>query len=143
MAFDSRFRPTTAEVAKYVKNRTVDANNNFVGDFNAMTIVTGVEVEGIIDQAGERALAAVRWDPLWTPQPIPDDNIPAVKALIALLSAIFVEVTKFSEQIARQVSPYPYLKDLFDKMLAEKQAELGITPPVTGGASGSLSIADL
>jgi hypothetical protein len=63
---------------------------------------------------------------------------------VALFAAISVEVTKFSEQIARQVSPYSYLKEMFDKMLAEKQAELGITPPVTGsgGASG-LSLVDL
>jgi hypothetical protein len=53
-----------------------------------------------------------------------------------------VEVTKFSEQIARQVSPYPYLKNMFDGMLSQKQAELGIQPPAgTGG--GGLTLVDL
>jgi len=144
MAYDDKFRPTTQEVAVFIKNRTVDDNNNFVGDFNNITIVTQSEVDRLINQAGEMVLAALRWDPTLTPSPIPDDNVPAVKYLIALFTAIFVEVTKFSEQIARQVSPYPYLKELFDKMLGEKQAELGIMPPSgSGGGSGGLSLVDL
>lgn len=141
MAFDDKFRPTTQEVAAFIKNRTVDQNNNFVGDFTADTIVTQSEVDRIINQAGGMVLAALRWDPDVTPPPIPDDNVDAAKSLIALFSAIFVEVTKFSEQVARQVSPYPYLKELFDGMLAQKQAELGIVPPQTG--SHNLSLVDL
>jgi hypothetical protein len=66
--------------------------------------------------------------------------VAAATSLIALFSAIFVEVTKFSEQIARQVSPYPYLKELFDGMLSQKQAELGVQPPQTGR---SLTLVDL
>lgn len=142
MTFDPRFRPTTADVAVFIKNRTVDDTNNFLGDFTEDTVVTDAEVEHLIDQSGELVLAALRWDPQLTPQPIPDDNIPAARTLIALFTAIFVEVTKFSEQIARQVSPYPYLKDQFDKMLGEKQAELGIMPP-QGGGGGGLSLVDL
>jgi hypothetical protein len=142
MAYDTRFRPATVEVASYIKNRTVDENNEFLGDFTDGTVVTAIEVGRIIDQAGEMVLAALRWDPLMAPAPIPDDNIPAVRALIAMYSAIVVEVTKFSEQISRQVSPYPYLKTMFDGMLAQKQAELGIQPPAgTGG--GGLTLVDL
>lgn len=144
MPFDTQFRPTTEEVAVFIKNRTVDDTNNFLGDFDDTTVVTADEVNLLIDQTGELVLAALRWDPTLTPQPIPVDNVPAVKTLIALLAAISVEVTKFSEQISRQVSPYPYLKEMFDKMLAEKQAELGITPPVGGGGGSSgLSLVDL
>jgi hypothetical protein len=142
MAYDIRFRPTTAEVAVFIKNRTVDDTNHFLGDFGPTTIVTAAEVEKLIDQSGELVLASLHWDPLLVPPPIPNDNIPAARALIALFTAIFVEVTKFSEQIARQVSPYPYLKDQFDKMLSEKQSELGITPP-QGTSGGGLSLVDL
>jgi len=142
MPYDDRFRPETAEVAVYIKNRTVDDNNRFIGDFTADTIVTKLEVENIIAQAGEMVLAALRWDPTLVPPTIPDDNIPAARALIAIYSAIVIEVTKFSEQIARQVSPYPYLKAMFDGMLSQKQAELGIQPPAgTGG--GGLTLVDL
>lgn len=127
----------------FIKNRTVDADNNFVGDFNATTVVTDTEVNHLIDQSGELVLAALRWDPTLTPSPIPDDNVPAAKTLIALFTACFVEVSKFSEQIARQVSPYPFLRDLFDSMLSEKQAELGIMPPAGSSGSGGLSLVDL
>jgi hypothetical protein len=138
---DPRFKPTTKDVAVFIKNRTVDENNNFVGDFTPTTVVTDAEVDEIIDQSGSMVLSALRWDPLLST--IPDDNFPTVQTLIALLSAIFVELTKFSEQIARQVSPYPYLKELFDNMLSQKQGELGITPPSTGPGGSGLSLVDL
>jgi hypothetical protein len=141
--FDPRFRPTTAAVASYIKNRTVDANNHYVGDFNSTTTVTDTEVNELIDQAGDMVLAALRWDPTAPAPTIPDSNIPAARALIALLTACFVELTKFSEQVARQVSPFPQLKELFDGMLAQKQADLGIQPPSTGGGSSGLSLWDL
>jgi hypothetical protein len=134
-------RPTTADVAAYIKNRTVDDNNNFIGDFTNTTVVTQSEVDRIINQAGEMVLSALRYNSTISP-PFPPDNVPAVKALIALFSACCVEVTKFSEQIARQVSPYPYLKDMFDGMLSQKQADLGIMPPAGSGGS-SLSLTDL
>ena len=140
MPIEEFFTPTTAEVAVNIKNRTVDENNNFVGDFDDTTIVKVSEVETIIQMAGPMVLAALRWDPTAEEPTIPEDNYPAVKSLIALYSAIVVEVTKFSEQIARQVSPYPYLKELFDGMLGQKQGELGIIPPKT---SGSLTLVDL
>jgi hypothetical protein len=141
MALETQFKPSTSEVAVFIKNRTVDDTNHFLGDFGPTTIVTDDEVELLIEQTAGLVLSALRWDPEVTPAPIPEDNWPAVKTLVALFAAIAVEVTKFSEQIARQVSPYPYLKEMFDKMLAEKQGELGITPPRT--SSGSLSLTDL
>src|SRR5262245_49703727 len=101
MAYDDKFRPTTQMVANFIKNRTVDQNNNFVGDFTANTIVTQSEVDLLINQSGELVLAALRYDPTLEVQNIPEDNVPAVKSLIALFTACFVEVTKFSEQVAR------------------------------------------
>jgi len=142
MSFDPKFRPVTGDVAVYIKNRTVDDTNHFLGDFTPATVVTDSEVEHLVDLSGPMVLAALRWDPTVVPPTIPDDNIDAVKSLIALLTATFVEVTKFSEQIARQASPYPYLKEQFDSMLSQKQGDLGIVQ--TGGSGGSsLSLTDL
>lgn len=135
MAIDDQFRPETTDVAVFIKNRTVDQNNNYVGDFNASTVVTGDEVDELIDQVGSLVLSALRWDPLAAEPTIPEDNWPAVQTLIALLAACAVEVTKFSEQVARQVSPYPYLKEMFDGMLLQKQGELGIMPPDAQGVN--------
>jgi hypothetical protein len=128
---DPRFRPTTKQVGVFIKNRTVDRNNNYVGDFTPDTVVTDLEVNMLIDLAGPMVLSSLRWTE--DPEPsIPDENFPTVIALVALLAACFVEVTKFSEQIARQVSPYPQLKQMFDDMLKQKQSELGIAD-TTGG----------
>lgn len=122
---DPRFAPTTAQVASYIKNRTVDKNNNYVGDFTDETVVTNEEVIRLIDLAGPMVLSALRW--IEDPAPsIPADNWPTVTSLIALLAASLVELTKFSEQVARQVSPYPQLNELFNTMVKQKQSELGI-----------------
>lgn len=136
--FEDQFRPTTRDVAVFIKNRTVDTLNHFKGDFDETTIVKASEVEDIIDGAGPLVLSALRWDPDALEPTIPEDNWPAVQTLIALMVACFVEATKFSEQITRNVSPYPYLKEMFDGMLAQKQGELGIT----AGKSG-MSMVDL
>lgn len=131
--YDEKFRPQTRDVATFIKNRTVDYNNNFHPDFlDAGAAVVKADVEGAIDQAGTMVLSALKWDPLAVPPSIPDDNVPTVQSLIALFAAMIIEVTKFSEQITRNVSPYPYLKEMFDSMLAAKQNELGIVSGETG-----------
>lgn len=139
--FEEQFRPDTRDVAVFIKNRTVDTMNNFKGDFDETTIVKASEVEDIIDQAGPLVLSALRWNPLAEEPTIPEDNWPAVQTLIALMVACFVEATKFSEQITRNVSPYPYLKEMFDGMLSQKQGELGITAGATGMSMVDLYLA--
>ena len=137
-SYDDKFRPTTSDVAVFIKNRTVDDHNNFIGDFTDATIVKDTEVERLISEAGTMVLSSLHWDPLADPPSIPEDNVPTVQTLIALMTACFVEATKFSEQISHNVSPYPYLKTMFDDMLAAKQGELGLTTGQTG-----MSIVDL
>lgn len=133
-----QFTPSTSDVAVFIKNRTVDTNNNYIGDFTAETIVKADEVNHIIQEAGTLVLSALHWDPTAAEPTIPEDNWPTVQTLIALMAACFVEATKFSEQITRNVSPYPYLKTMFDDMLKAKQGELGITTGQTG-----MSLVDL
>lgn len=123
-ASDDQFTPSTQEVAGYIKNRTVDGNNQYLGDFTPDTVVTDTEVESLIAMAEPMVLAALQWDPA-VPN-IVGSNVDAARALIAMLSAILVELTKYSEQIARGVSPYTPLRELFDDLLAQKQLELGI-----------------
>lgn len=128
-----QFTPTTKEVAGYIKNRTVDGNNHYIGDFTVNTTVTADEVDALILLAEPMVLSALQWDPA-TPT-IVGYNVDAARALVALLAAIFVELTKYSEQIARGVSPYEPLKQLFDDLLAQKQAELGVAPTTTTGTN--------
>jgi len=134
------FRPETREVAIFILNRTV-FQNEYLGDFTSGTACPKDVVEDLIDQAEQFVLTALQYNPDADPPSIPEYNVPDVRSLIALLAAILVELTKFSEQIARQVSPYPYLKEVFDGMLAQKQNELGIMPPSDG--SSALTLVDL
>jgi len=125
-----QFTPSTKEVAGYIKNRTVDGNNSYLGDFTSDTSVTDAEVESLISMAEPMVLAALQWNPA-VPN-IVGMNVDAARALVAMLAAILVELTKFSEQIARGVSPYTPLKELFDDLLSQKQLELGIVSPEQG-----------
>lgn len=131
---DARFKPTTRDVAVFIKNRTVDDDNNFIGDFTPTTTVKDTEVEDLINQAGELILASLHYDPD-NPDSLPEENDPSVQTLIALMAACLVELTKFSEQIERNVSPYQYLKALFDQMLGQLQGKLGIASTGKTGMS--------
>lgn len=122
------YRPSTRDVALHIKNRTVDNLNNYLGDFTDDTAVTAEEVGDLILKAEELTLRALDQDP---DVAIPDESVTAVRGLIALLAACLVELTKFSEQVARGVSPYPQLKELWDEQLTIVQEDLGV--PQTGG----------
>lgn len=117
----SEYTPTTKQVATYIKNRTVDRFNNFVGDFNDNTIVTKEEAEAAIDQAEELILRRLKLPPdpalPVEPNPLQPEVVEAIQNLIALLAASIIELTKFGEQIQTGRSAYPYLKELFDDML--------------------------
>jgi hypothetical protein len=128
------YRPSTRDVALHIKNRTIDASGNYVGDFTEDTVaVTGEEVAELILKAEEFVLRALDQDP---DVAIPDESLTGVRSLIALFAAMLVELTKFSEQVARDASPYDKLKDLFDEQLEVVQVDLGVTP-TAGTISGA------
>jgi hypothetical protein len=133
------FRPSTRDVAAYIKNRTVDRNNNFLGDFNNLgvasggTAVTADEVEDLIQKAEHRVLSLLDVDPN---VPIPTESQAAVTDMMALYAAILVEVTKYSEQISRQTSPYPQLKELWDDMWPSVKEDVTGQGTVVGGNIG-------
>lgn len=138
----SEFTPSTREVAAFIKNRTVDEFNNFVGDFTNETTVTAEEVAKIVDQAEELVLRRLKLPPAPEAPPLPQETVEAVRNLIALLSASIVELTKFGEQIQTGRSPYPQLRELFDMMLGWLATDiLGETPGDAG--AGGLSLWDL
>lgn len=134
------FRPSTRDVALYVKNRTVDRYNNFLGDFKnggmlaGGTAVSADEVEGLIQKAEQRVLRLLDVDPN---VPIPTESQAAVTDLMALYAAMLVEVTKYSEQIQRQTSPYPQLKELWDDAWpAVKEDVVGTGQVISGSNIG-------
>lgn len=50
---DPTWRPSTKQVARYIRTRTKIAGGGIVGDFTTETKPTAVEVEGMIDEACE------------------------------------------------------------------------------------------
>lgn len=141
----NNLRPTTNEVAAFIKNRTVDKYNNYRGDFGDDTIVTRQEVTELIDQVEEWVLRRLHMPPnpdasgvvIPVVDPLADSTKAAIRSLIALGSAAMVELTKFSEQIARGVSPYPYLKEWFDdQMVVLYEDVTGKTADPTTGSTG-------
>lgn len=114
-------RPSTADVAAHIRNRTVDSNNNFFDDFTDDSAVSLQVVEGLIVKAENRVLSRLDVDPN---QILPTESLQIVKDLIALYAAMLVEITKFSEQIAADRSAYPYLKILFDEMMSQAMQDI-------------------
>jgi hypothetical protein len=138
--FDSElFRPSTRMVAAYIKNRTVDSNNNYLGDFTSATVVTDAEVEELITVAKQRVLRKLDADPN---EPIPVESHLAITSAIALYTAMLVELTKFSEQIQTNRSPYPHLFDLWKEMWPDLVEDVTGVPP-TDTSGGSKSVWDL
>lgn len=133
------YRPSTRDVALYIKNRTADPNGNYLGDFTADTAVTADEVEGLISKAQERVLRKLDVDPN---EVIATESHFAISNMIALYAAMLVELTKYSEQIQANRSPYPHLKDLFDEEFAVVVEDVTGIPPVTTG-TGSKSLWDI
>jgi len=132
------FRPSTRDVALYIKNRTVDKNNNFLGDFKNGGVVAGGtavsadEVEDLIQKAEQRVLRLLDVDPN---VPIPTESQAAVTDLMALYAAMLVEITKYSEQIQRQTSPYPQLKELWDDAWPSVKEDVVGTGTVVSGSN--------
>jgi hypothetical protein len=139
------FRPTTREVAVHIKNRTVDIYNKWIGDFTDDTPVTRREVEELIDKAEEWVLRRLHipLNPslagviVPVVDPLDDTTKAAIRSMIALMAAALVELTKYSEQIARGVSPYPYLKELFDDQMDILYEDVTGKKPSGDGAGGT------
>lgn len=137
----NRYRPSTKRVASYIDNRTVDTNNNYQHDFTDTTIVTKDTVEELISTSEEYVLRKLDQDPNVV---IPVESQQAVSNLIALYAAMLVELTKFSEQIQANRSPYPFLKQLFDEQWPTVVEDVtGIAPDTGTGGTSATNVWDL
>lgn len=122
---DDDLRPTLADVGALLRARTVsDAlhGGSEQGTFTANTRPTGGEVDDLITQA----LAEVD---LRLPADLPDDmperlNLYATR-LVALQTAMLVELSYFPDQIAAGASPYEQYKELFDSGLTRLTDAIG------------------
>lgn len=107
---DDPLRPTTAEVAAVIHNRTTVLGEE-VGDFTTATNPSDTEVDDFIDHA----LAEVE---LQLPDTVPDREQPFAKRLVALRAAMMVEVSYDDDRTTNDTSTYARLKEMYDSGLA-------------------------
>lgn len=126
ISVDLPFLPTVRDVADLLRARTKDNVGVEVGDFTANTRPTSGAVADLIQQAAADVIDAVDTD-------IPAETWPTASALIALGTAMRVELSYFPEQVGTANSPYDRYKDLYDEMLprlvsaVEREAQEEIT----------------
>ena len=105
-------RPNTQAVANLLTTRTRTVGGEVIGDFSAATTPTKAQVESRIAEAYNFVIG--RFGDI-------DDPFLSAKAthLIAIYSAMMVELSYYPEQINNDRSPYRELKKLFDDGMDE------------------------
>jgi len=119
----SEYTPSLADVGALLRARTVDANGNEVGTFTALTRPTDTQVNSIIADAAGEAYTIFGEDipdaPIEASAADPSSYDPdalrnAAKKAVAYHAAALVELSHFSEQVARGNSPYQQYEDLWN-----------------------------
>jgi hypothetical protein len=124
-------RPTLTDVASKVRARTKVKGGNELGTFNQNTRPTDDEVEDLIDDACDEVLGKIK---------LPESGTKyerRARGLVALYTAMLVELSFFPEQVGTPKSPYDAYSALYDKRLKALIAE-GETgePQGEGGNAG-------
>lgn len=99
--------PGVEEVALWIRARTKDNLGNEIGTFTADTRPTEAEVSKLVALTGGSMVSCVG---PWLPESLWERS----RLVVALKTAMIVELSYFPEQIERDHSPYKYLKELFD-----------------------------
>jgi len=126
---------SVTDVAELILVRTRDNNGKILGTFNDTTVPTGDQVRALINN---KALPDVM--PLIGTD-IPDELIPEAQNVVAIRTAMYIELTYYGNEVAQNRSVYSYLKTLFDEKVetlrnavAAVEAGLDITDDVSGDA---------
>lgn len=129
------YLPTTADVAALLRARTKDINGAELGVFDSTTRPTVGEVEAAIDMAAAEVTGRVGTQ-------IADRWLDAMRALIAIRAAMWVELSYFPEQIRSDRSVYQELSTQFEQGIASLQAALSDNVPAGAGSQrfGSLPV---
>lgn len=99
--------PDVALVASLLRARTKDVNGDEIGTFNANTRPTSVQVGDMIQVAADDLRMKVR-------RPIPAGALSDARRLIAMYSAMLVELSYWPEQVHSDRSAYSMYKSLYD-----------------------------
>jgi hypothetical protein len=126
------WRPTLKDVGVVCLARTRDQNGIILRTFNDNTVPSGDDVELLISEAVNDLRPRVGTD-------IPDDLIQEAQHITALRTAMYIELTYFSNEVSQNRSPYPQYKELYDEKvpilsnaISAEESGLAITDAVGG-----------
>jgi hypothetical protein len=103
---------SVTDVAELILIRTRDNNGNLLGTFTNVTQPTDEQTRSLIyNKAIPDVLPLIGSD-------IPDLLIPEAQNVVAIRTAMYVELTYFGNEVAQNRSVYPELKTLFDEKVA-------------------------
>lgn len=105
---EAEYYPTLAQVARHLASRTRDQYGAIRGTFDDKTSPKGGLVSSLIPEAAEKVADVVG-------DVVPDEFLDDARNLVALRTAMQVELDFFPDQINTNRSPYQQLSDLFDK----------------------------
>ena len=109
---DAEYLPTLHDVGLVSRGRTLDDVGNELGTFTAKTRPTDEAVRGLINQAGDDVRDKIGGE-------IPADLREKAQRVIALRTAMLIELSYYSSEVATDRSPYRQLKELFDELLPD------------------------
>lgn len=121
------------DVASLLRARTKDDSGNEVGDFNADTRPTSSEVEDLIAQSAAMVAAVANGD-------VPSRLVPFAQHVVALRTAMMVELTYWPEQVQRENSPFEHLREMFVDALEAFKLALGDSGGVRGYGPVSVKV---
>lgn len=121
------------DVASLLRARTKDDSGNEVGDFTADTRPTESEVEDLIAQSASMVNAVANGD-------IPSRLVEFAQHVVALRTAMMVELTYWPEQVQRENSPFGHLREMFVDALEAFKTALGDSGGVRGYGPVSVKV---
>lgn len=114
---DPTWAPTINDVADLLFTRTKDSGGNYLGVFSSRTNPTNVRAAHLVNVAQDHVISDLGGNPS---APAKQRN---ARHLTSLYAAMLVELSHYSEQITRDISPYKELKKLYDSELAQLEDE--------------------
>lgn len=106
------YMPSLAEVGEASLGRTRDKLGNALGTFNANTQPTDIQVIRLIKSASDDVRKHIGTT-------IPDDLIDDARRVVAIRTAMLIELTSYGSEVATDRSPYNELKTLYKELLPD------------------------
>jgi hypothetical protein len=123
------YTPSVVQVARKDLSRTRDKYGNLVGTFNADTQPTDTQVMSLTGDLLTEVADVIGDD---IPTPYFDD----AANVVALRTAMQIELDYFSEQVNTGRSIYPQLKEQYDTALKNLIKAINSDDPTTPGVEG-------